>query len=455
MKKYKVYRITNSSNGKKYIGLTRRATLQDRLNAHFNELSRKANQGQFINQNSLQAAMYEAYQKDELSWRNIFHIELIKDFDSEQEMRDCESKFIKDENTLAPHGYNLVQGGHSIGGIGRNQAVSIEIFDCIGGRKSWDFPSKKEMYSKLGEEYSIKPSTLRWRVKKYIEQYQSKDILTEEILLNAICHAIFDFSDKRKTGGTNSIRQKNRRRNQNLSLGVESSFSNQIKYPNIKNEFILNSSDFAKLHNISKSSVRARSMRFLEKNGFQYKNAEGLNEYIQSRRDFINFVLSDHSQKTKIKFTHENKEYSGSLTSLAKQFEISVSTVKKRYRSLDQNLQSRNEYLLWVFGLANKPEDVKKIILPKTFTQKKKINDYELSNMVRFSRQVDFVRAVGKVLDNENVKYSSLQKIISYYIPKDNTISDAEKIDCLISQLEKRFKVDNLVEKITMIIDSN
>lgn len=190
-------------------------------------------------------------------------------------------------------------------------------------------------------------------------------------------------------------------------------------------------------------------MRFLETYGFQYKDEEDLNKYIQNKKkEFIDFVVSNHSHNEEIKFIYNSAEYNGSLTSLAKQCKVSVSTVKKRYRSLDENLKLKNEYLLWVFGLAGNPKVVEGINIPKIFTQKKKINDYVLSDTVRFSRQVDFVKVVEKVLDDLGIQYNSMQKIISYYIPKDNKMSDIEKIEHLMSKLEKRFNVDNLSEKI-------
>lgn len=174
MKKYKVYRIIHSSNGKKYIGLTKRG-LVERLRAHFNELTRKAKSGQFVNPFSLQAAMYEEYEKNKSNWRkvkfNLFRIELVQDFDSEQEMIDYEFNLIINENTLVPNGYNLMNGGHSIGGTGRNQAISINNFvDVNGVCRSWNFDSKKEMYLELSKEYSIKEYTLRWRVNNFIEK---------------------------------------------------------------------------------------------------------------------------------------------------------------------------------------------------------------------------------------------------------------------------------------------
>lgn len=454
MKKYKVYRIIHISNGKKYIGLTQRVSLEERLRAHFNEMTRKAKNQQFINPHSLQAAMYEEYERNTSNWNKnkfkLFIIELIQDFDSEQEMVDCEFNSILNENTLAPNGYNLMNGGHSIGGIGRNQAISIRNFvDKNGIGKNWDFNSKKDLYHTFSEEYSIKESTLTWRVNKFIKENQDGDYLENEIFSNAVYYAIFEFSDIRKTGGTNRERQRKRRVNQCSKLNSSSLFSNEIKYPDRNGKFILNSSKFSQLNKIPKSTIRARSMRFLEENNFKYKNSDNLNKFIQKRKDvFVNFILSDHSNKKTIKFTYKNIEYEGALTSLAKKLGLSPSTVKKRYKFLDENHVTNNEYLAWVFGLCEKPNIEEKLLIKNEFSQKNKIHEYILSAKVRFSRQIDFVNAVEHVLRTLGLDYSNLQKKISYYIPKSNEMSDIDKVDCIINKLEKRFKIDNLKEKI-------
>ena len=454
MKKYKVYRIIHISNGKKYIGLTQRASLKERLRAHFNEMTRKAKAQQFINPHSLQAAMYKEYEMNPSDWNKnkfeLFAIELIQDFDSEQEMVNCEYNSIRNENTLVPNGYNLMNGGHSIGGTGRNQAISIRNFvDKNGISRNWDFNSKKELYHMFSKEYSIKETTLTWRVNKFIKENKGKDYLENEIFFKAIYYAVYEFSDNRKTGGSNRERQRKRRINQSSKLNTSSLFSNEIMYPDKNGKFILNSSQFSQLEKIPKSTVRARSMRFLEKNNFRYKDTDDLNKFIQRRKDeFIDFILSNHANKIIIKFTYNNIKYEGTLTSLAKQFGLNYSTVKKRYKRLDDNSIESNEYLAWVFGLCAKPNIEEKLLIKNGFSQKNKIHEYILSVKVRFSRQIDFVNAVEHVLRALGLDYSNLQKKISYYIPKSNEMSDIDKVDCIINKLEKRFKIDNLKEKI-------
>ena len=190
-------------------------------------------------------------------------------------------------------------------------------------------------------------------------------------------------------------------------------------------------------------------MKFLEENNFMYKNIDDLNEFIQKRKyEFIDFILSNHSNKIIIKFTYKNIKYEGTLTSLAKQFGLSPSTVKKRYKRLDEDSIESNEYLAWVFGLCAKPNIEEKLLIKNEFSQKNKIHEYILSDKVRFSRQIDFVNAVEHVFRTLGLDYSNLQKKISYYIPKSNEMSDIDKVDCIINKLEERFKIDNLKEKI-------
>lgn len=451
MKKYKVYRITHSSKNKKYIGLTQRDTLEERLQAHFNEMARKAKNSKFLNENSLQFAMFEEYKKHQSNWNDkkfeLFRIELIQDFDSEDEMRVQEYKSIVSENTLSPYGYNLMNGSHSIGGRGRNQPIEIKNFkDHNGNTYSWNFSSKKEMYSELSKIYNIEESTIRYRIDKF-----KKENKWFEEYIDAILYAI-NFEDKRKKGGTNSKRQKKRRDNQHVKLNVKASFINEIKYPNSNNKFILNSSEFAKQHKISKSTVRARSLRFLECEGFKYIDKEHLNKFIQQKRnEFIKYITTKHSKSQKIIVNYKNKEYSGSLRSLSKEFNINYSSVKKRYKKLHNKLNNeyfKNEDLLYIFELVKKPQEKKGITIPKTFSQRKKLNNYILCKNTSISSQTEFLAVVKEVLDGLGIKYSSLQQKVSKYIPKDEKMSDIEKTDHIIRGLEKQFNIKNLKNEI-------
>ena len=172
MKKFKVYRITHhidETTKKFYIGLTERE-LEERLRAHFNEATRKHKRSMDIH--SLKYAIWKEF--DECKKNNgnrnkvkfeKFSIELIKDFDKHLDMQDFEYESIKKEGTLAPKGYNLVNGGHSIGGKGRGEQISL-YFD----NQHLEFSSQTEMYKYFEKSYRIKSGTLRLRVKNEIQK---------------------------------------------------------------------------------------------------------------------------------------------------------------------------------------------------------------------------------------------------------------------------------------------
>lgn len=86
------YRITNKINGKKYIGIT--TNFDNRVKQHCNQ-----------NTNSLIHKAIQKYGKEN------FVFEILQEGLSVEEAEELEIETIKNENTLAPHGYNLAKGG--------------------------------------------------------------------------------------------------------------------------------------------------------------------------------------------------------------------------------------------------------------------------------------------------------------------------------------------------------
>lgn len=86
------YRITNKINGKKYIGIT--IDFEQRMKQHKHMIS-----------NSLIHKAIIKYGEDNFTY------EIIKDNLNVEEAEALEIETIKQENTLAPNGYNLAKGG--------------------------------------------------------------------------------------------------------------------------------------------------------------------------------------------------------------------------------------------------------------------------------------------------------------------------------------------------------
>ncbi len=94
-----IYVITNTVNGKKYVGITRRTSLSPRWHAH-----RYSARHDLPGCTALKRAMQKYGEV-------AFTIEKVGRCDDEQNLTICERLFIKRFNSKPPHGYNLSDGG--------------------------------------------------------------------------------------------------------------------------------------------------------------------------------------------------------------------------------------------------------------------------------------------------------------------------------------------------------
>lgn len=91
-----IYKITNTTNGKSYIGQTIRDAEKTRIRQHLNGNSRGSR---------LVKRAIKKYGKDAFTYE-ILHDGIIPEL-----LDDLEIEAIKKFNTIAPHGYNLTTGG--------------------------------------------------------------------------------------------------------------------------------------------------------------------------------------------------------------------------------------------------------------------------------------------------------------------------------------------------------
>lgn len=122
--KYKVYRITNLINKKKYIGITVQ-TLKNRFNAHISN----ANKGD-------ERYLCRAIRKYGSS---NFKIELIDNTSKNyKELLEKETYYISKFNTFAPNGYNMTKGGEgSLGRITKDETRE-KMRNARLGKSSWN-----------------------------------------------------------------------------------------------------------------------------------------------------------------------------------------------------------------------------------------------------------------------------------------------------------------------------
>jgi group I intron endonuclease len=96
-----IYLITNTVNGKQYVGQTL-CGLRDRWRKHWRRAEQNKGDCHAI------GAAIRKYGKD------AFTIEVIREFPhdaTQQEIDEAEQAAIRDLNTLSPNGYNLIDGG--------------------------------------------------------------------------------------------------------------------------------------------------------------------------------------------------------------------------------------------------------------------------------------------------------------------------------------------------------
>lgn len=149
--KYEVYRITNTVNNKKYIGITTQGIL-DRFRKHQVEAN-----------NGSERYLCKAFRKYGIE---SFKIEFLDNAESYEELLKKEIYYIGKEDTLAPNGYNMTLGGE--GALGRKHTVEAKqkISEKRKGFKYSD--EEKERIRQKSLEISY------WKGKKLPEETRKK-----------------------------------------------------------------------------------------------------------------------------------------------------------------------------------------------------------------------------------------------------------------------------------------
>ena len=113
-----IYKITNTVNGKAYIGQTRQDAVADRIPRHF------SGHGNIPIKRAV-----DKYGKDAFTYE-ILHDGIIPEF-----LDDLEIKEIEKHNTLIPHGYNLRTGGR---GGACSEETKQKISEANKGKTPWN-----------------------------------------------------------------------------------------------------------------------------------------------------------------------------------------------------------------------------------------------------------------------------------------------------------------------------
>lgn len=130
------YMITNTQNGKSYIGITTR-TVSRRWYEH---CFAPNSCGQLLNK------AINKYGKD------AFIIETIASAKTLKDLKEVEKQLINQNQTKVPHGYNLTDGGDGVFGYKFTEEAKKRNGDAKRGTKASEQTKKKMQESHLGEK---------------------------------------------------------------------------------------------------------------------------------------------------------------------------------------------------------------------------------------------------------------------------------------------------------------
>ena len=159
-----IYKITNTLNGKAYIGQTIRDAEKTRIRDHLTGN---------VNGSRLVKRAIEKYGQDTFTYE-ILHDGIIPEF-----LNDLEKEVIEKYNTLAPRGYNLDAGGSN---GSPSEETKRKISEASKGKKMSEEARRKQseakkgeknpMYGKYGEKHPMygKPSAKGFLGKKHSDE---------------------------------------------------------------------------------------------------------------------------------------------------------------------------------------------------------------------------------------------------------------------------------------------
>lgn len=175
-----IYKITNIVNNKIYVGQS--IDIIDRYKQH---------QYKAFNSNELgyNSAIHAAFRKYGIE---NFILEVLEECKPE-ELDQKERFWIKELNSLAPNGYNILSGGQQFRKTRRceicgqllNSGAKKYCLSCYRKKMRENVPEKEELYAKivelkgnftnLGKFYGVSDNAVRKWCKSYNLPYHSKD----------------------------------------------------------------------------------------------------------------------------------------------------------------------------------------------------------------------------------------------------------------------------------------
>ncbi len=200
-----IYKVTNSINGKVYIGQTT-MTLRNRWRLH-------------CHVNSTCSTLKKAIEKH---GKDAFNVELVDSADNRKELNEKEKAWIQKEKSIAPNGYNVDEGGYYIEYSEESRRRMSEHHADVKGKNN-------PMY---GAKHSIE--SCRLISEKLSGKYTGKNSFNHRAVINLDTNEMFDTAtDAAKAYGvTVSTLTKTCRGVQKQTAGCRWAFIEEEVVPN-------------------------------------------------------------------------------------------------------------------------------------------------------------------------------------------------------------------------------
>ena len=137
-----IYQITNTINGKIYIGKTIR-TIEERFQGHVYHANAKR-----------QTHLYNAMRK--YGTEAFIITEVESNFNSEDDLNEAEIRYISELN---PH-YNMTSGGEGKSGFKASEETKRKMSESHRGKKFSEETKRKMSEAKKGKKFSVRRKKL-------------------------------------------------------------------------------------------------------------------------------------------------------------------------------------------------------------------------------------------------------------------------------------------------------
>jgi len=313
-----IYKVTNTVNNKCYIGLTTRS-FETRIKEHFYRAENENN-----NKNSLLLKAISKYGKD------VFEYEIIEENISDKKLDEKEIYYIDKYNTLAPHGYNTLEGGRieAVRKMGKSNTKPVyriepETFEIIDYASSLSEMAVKVGSSpiRISDVCNRKSFTAKGYIFRFIDDYDKEEIIdfmSQKYINNAVEVVGYYLDNSEIIGEYISIYQASKVLN--ISAG--------------------NISDFCRGKRLTAGTYKGRKV------GFYYKNKEYENKDAEKARILMKYKGTEIFNQPIELYEVE----SGEIIATYNNFEEAKSERRIYKQKLRDCLLNKNKYYGVLYG---------------------------------------------------------------------------------------------------------